>query len=277
MTVNKPDKFFRETLGTMDKRKGFTLIELLVVIAIIALLLSIMMPSLQSAKEKAKRIYCMSNLKNFTLIWIMYADNHDGRVPDGGTGYDECGYSIVDYRDVPWPWTDAPIELQEEALKKGVLWPYVETVKAYRCPTAGINEARTYVMPDSYSTCIDLSGTHGASEQMIIRNREQIKRPSSRMTFLDEGIASPVTWSIHYDQSRWWDPVPIRHGMGTTIGFADSHTEYWKWKDPRTIEWGKHCYSLENPDDASYERPIHEDNEDIERLVRAIWGNVGWE
>ena len=96
------------------------------------------------------------------------------------------------------------------------------------------------------------------------------------MTFLDEGMASPATWSIFYDQPRWWDPVPIRHGMGTNVGFADSHVEYWKWKDPRTIDFGKRAYDLEIIDDASYWREVQEGNEDIERLVRAIWGNIGW-
>jgi hypothetical protein len=226
---------------------------------------------MNAVKEKAKRIVCMNNLKNFTLIWIMYADNHDGRVPDGGTENDD---SIVNYSGLPF--FDATREEQEEAIMAGVLWPYVETIKAYRCPTATIKEARTYVMPDSYDHG-NLWEENGARENMVIWNRDQIKRPSRRMTFLDEGIASPVTWSIHYDESRWWDPVPIRHGMGTNIGFADTHTEYWKWQDRRTIEFGQDAYALENPDEASYWHRLEEDNEDIERLVRAIWGNVGWE
>ena len=67
----------------MEKRKstrGFTLIELLVVIAIIALLLSIIMPSLKRAKELAQRISCSSNLKQLTIAWRMYADDYDGKV-----------------------------------------------------------------------------------------------------------------------------------------------------------------------------------------------------
>jgi len=71
-------------LAMDTKKRGFTLIELLVVIAIIALLLSILTPSLNAVKEKAKRIVCINNLKQLTLIWIMYTSAHDGRVPDGG-------------------------------------------------------------------------------------------------------------------------------------------------------------------------------------------------
>ncbi len=60
------------------RRKAFTLIELLVVIAIIALLVSILLPSLAQAKEHAKAVLCQSNLKNLGAAWQAYAtDNND--------------------------------------------------------------------------------------------------------------------------------------------------------------------------------------------------------
>ena len=52
----------------VKNEKGFTLIELLVVISIIALLLSILMPGLQKAKEKAQTTVCMSNIKQWNLL-----------------------------------------------------------------------------------------------------------------------------------------------------------------------------------------------------------------
>ena len=57
---------------------GFTLIELLVVIAIIALLMAIMMPSLQRVKKQARAVACQSNLKQWGLIFSMYTDYNDG-------------------------------------------------------------------------------------------------------------------------------------------------------------------------------------------------------
>ncbi|AQT69134.1 hypothetical protein STSP2_02321 [Anaerohalosphaera lusitana] len=63
----------------MNNKKAFTLIELLVVISIIALLLSIMMPALGMVKEKARGVVCRSNLKQWGLCYMLYAQNNDDR------------------------------------------------------------------------------------------------------------------------------------------------------------------------------------------------------
>ena len=60
----------------MKKTNGFTLIELLVVISIIALLLSILLPSLGIAKQKAKALVCRMNEKSLQLATFLYAQNN---------------------------------------------------------------------------------------------------------------------------------------------------------------------------------------------------------
>ena len=72
----------------MYKRRGFTLIELLVVIAIIALLMAILMPALKRAKLQAKTVACQANLKQWTLYFSMYTEDHNGSFQAGvGKGH----------------------------------------------------------------------------------------------------------------------------------------------------------------------------------------------
>lgn len=66
---------------------GFTLIELLVVVAIIALLVSILLPSLNNAKEQARRVVCASGLRSIGLTVIMYASDWDDTPPRLGPSY----------------------------------------------------------------------------------------------------------------------------------------------------------------------------------------------
>src|SRR5262245_54061759 len=79
--------------NSSEKRfNGFTLIELLVVIAIIAILAAFLLPALATAKEKARRINCNSNLRQFALALSMYAsdnkENYPRHAPAGSALWD---------------------------------------------------------------------------------------------------------------------------------------------------------------------------------------------
>ena len=67
-------------------RAGFTLVELLIIIAIIALLVSLLLPSLDTAKELAREAVCMANLHGIGHAELAYAHAHDRRLPPSATG-----------------------------------------------------------------------------------------------------------------------------------------------------------------------------------------------
>jgi len=68
----------------MKRHKAFTLIELLVVIAVIGLLMAILLPALNRAREQGKRVICLNNLKELTLAWTMYAQANRENLVNGG-------------------------------------------------------------------------------------------------------------------------------------------------------------------------------------------------
>jgi prepilin-type N-terminal cleavage/methylation domain-containing protein len=73
------------------KTVGFTLIELLVVVSIIALLVSILLPSLAKARESAKRAVCLSNQRHLIIGLMVYATDNDDRFPSHGRGGANAG------------------------------------------------------------------------------------------------------------------------------------------------------------------------------------------
>ena len=66
---------------TRTRHKGFTLIELLVVIAIIAIIAGMLMPAIQMARHRARRIQCMNNEKQIGIAMFLFVDDNDGSLP----------------------------------------------------------------------------------------------------------------------------------------------------------------------------------------------------
>ncbi|MEN6338119.1 MAG: prepilin-type N-terminal cleavage/methylation domain-containing protein [Phycisphaerales bacterium] len=254
----------------MSHRRAFTLIELLVVIAIIAILMSILMPALSRAREQGKRAACMGNLKQMALAWNLYADDYDSKIMNGNTGLGPNNRDNACW--VYFMGQDAARDSALDGIRRGQIYKYAPNFNLYKCPTGVRGEMVTYAIPDSMNGYYYIPG----AQKQIKTLRTQIRNVSEQIIFLDEGRLSPSSWTIHYDQERWWDQITARHGDGTNFGFADGHSDYWKWKDPRTLEVAKAKYddwqnSLRNGPMAS-----SPGNEDLHAVQRGVFGKLGY-
>jgi prepilin-type N-terminal cleavage/methylation domain-containing protein/prepilin-type processing-associated H-X9-DG protein len=116
-------------------RRGFTLIELLVVIAIIAILAAILFPVFAQAREKARAISCLSNIKQINLGFQMYMQDYDemwlfrpGHTPSGDTN---CEWKYVCGATYSQDWQD-------------VVQPYIKNYGVFDCPSAPTNDVTQY-------------------------------------------------------------------------------------------------------------------------------------
>jgi prepilin-type N-terminal cleavage/methylation domain-containing protein/prepilin-type processing-associated H-X9-DG protein len=237
----------------MILRKGFTLIELLVVIAIIAVLMAILMPSLNIAREQARGIACSSNQKTLALGYIMYADDNEGSICGGWAAYGP------DNGVPPWvmpplenssgtivPMRTGPVTRQQRynGLKEGELYGYVKDVKAYHCPgdnrvTRGtsLGMGLEYLIYRSYSLTDYMRATQPADPKKLF----SFKNQAIKMLFVEEiydgasGNYNHDGWSYNPGSGSLWDPLGIFHSNACTFSFMDGHAERKKWDDARTV------------------------------------------
>jgi prepilin-type N-terminal cleavage/methylation domain-containing protein/prepilin-type processing-associated H-X9-DG protein len=100
-------------------RRGFTLIELLVVIAIIAILAAILFPVFAQAREKARAISCLSNIKQVGIAAAMYTQDYDELMVGPIEGSSDAGLKAANISNAYWPL---------------LLNPYIKNWQVFRCP-----------------------------------------------------------------------------------------------------------------------------------------------
>jgi prepilin-type N-terminal cleavage/methylation domain-containing protein/prepilin-type processing-associated H-X9-DG protein len=288
----------------MRKIKGFTLIELLVVIAIIALLMAILLPALNRAREGGKRAVCLNHIKQLQMGWGQYKDDNDEKIPSGDVSYSWTFNGPAGSLTGPqpgwyeWPhqWNTTTVPLSGSkmaphnysvnitnpkeddwyhAISCGLLWKYIKEIKIYQCPVGRKGEYVTYMMAHSMNTWPN-SGNGGSLTPpqftaFEIRRANQIKRTAERVVFIDEGGSGTGAFYLQYRTTgtlKWGDYPPMRHGKGTTFSYVDGHAEYRKWTAKTTLD----C----TPDKYGWNACPGDDCDcDIRWATYVTWGKVG--
>ncbi|MDB5331617.1 MAG: hypothetical protein JWP03_2768 [Phycisphaerales bacterium] len=110
-----------------SRRPGFTLVELLVVIAIIAVLMSLLFPTLRRVFDMAKMTQCQANMKQLVQASLCYAVDSDGVLPHNN-------WNAQDGPNKPgWLYLNAPSN-DPNLVRTGALWKYLNDLRTYHCP-----------------------------------------------------------------------------------------------------------------------------------------------
>jgi prepilin-type N-terminal cleavage/methylation domain-containing protein/prepilin-type processing-associated H-X9-DG protein len=236
-----------------SRSRGFTLVELLVVIGIIALLISILLPALSKAQESAKRVSCLSNLRQLGGAMVMYLTANRGNFPRSAP-----------YTDIPKDNYDWVSWLPGADPKDGALVPYLGGFmkKIYLCPTDDVN-AHTAASghpryPYSYSMnsrlniwepgkTMPFQDTSYYDKHDVALKITEVRNPTEKILFFEEDDASiddgsgklstPNLLAVRHDRQNQKSAtitinllsggisVPASEARGNVV-FCDGHADY---------------------------------------------------
>ncbi len=245
----------------MLKNKAFTLVELLVVISIIALLLAVLMPALNKAREQGRRVVCLNHIKSLLLSMDVYASSNNGwYVPLVSTAAAAGPSSQSQINPYIWLTNLAFRKITGVKDAEKANTSYASTIEfpdKFYCPSDEIAKLRkksdkgvlvsygynaedwwgTSATPaNSFPTSIPKGTTYGHKQL-------QIKSASNKLIFADSVDWWIIWMGANYKQG--WDvvgqkqreayaavgvvgPVVYRHSEGAPIGFYDGHCSYMK-------------------------------------------------
>lgn len=216
------------------RRCAFTLIELLVVVAIIALLISILVPSLQRARDQSRGTVCLSNLHSLSVAVVMYTDANNGRFPTAG-----YNHGSGDVEENAW--------LNQMKAETG------DNRNVARCPA---DKSVHWTQPDTSNR---LRRTSYASNFYTIENPRvdnrpafdrvgRIPRPAQTIFWVELASESPTGFAAadHVHPENWFTNPRVlagqeidleRHLKRANYGLLDGHAAPFKFEQTYEIDY----------------------------------------
>ena len=214
---------------------GFTLIELLVVVAIIALLVAILVPSLNKARAQAQSVVCKTNLKQIHLAVMYYAEYNSRLYPwsvsgppnPPGKNWSEAGQTITEYIG------RSGMSRKQWGVGHQVMQCPTSTASTLQNDGTEVNHcdyvANCWVMAFRYMVGAD-------PPNRTWRRIGDISRPANIILMADgvedDGVSDfftrrPSIWPQH----TWESKIGDRHSEGTNLLYVDGHAEWIRFTD----------------------------------------------